>query len=55
MKYDKSQMTFVKKGWGSELWIVNNKDYCGKILTFEKGKKLSIHFLTKRLGIKPSH
>src|SRR5437588_8452719 len=33
----------VDKGWGYELWIVN-KDYCGKLLHFEKGKKCSWHY-----------
>jgi mannose-6-phosphate isomerase-like protein (cupin superfamily) len=33
----------VDKGWGHELWIVN-KDYCGKLLHFEAGKKCSWHF-----------
>jgi quercetin dioxygenase-like cupin family protein len=44
MKYDKSAMTFVKKGWGSELHLVNNDLYCGKILSIEKDKKLSVHY-----------
>ena len=44
MKYNKDKMTFVKKGWGSELWIVNNDMYCGKILSIEKDKKLSVHY-----------
>ena len=34
----------IGKGWGYELWIVNNSAYCGKILWFEKGKKCSWHF-----------
>lgn len=34
----------VPKGWGSEfIWATNDK-YCGKFLTFEKGKKFSMHF-----------
>lgn len=32
------------KGWGYELWIVNNEKYCGKILFFKKDKKCSWHF-----------
>jgi quercetin dioxygenase-like cupin family protein len=32
------------KGWGYELWIVNNEKYCGKILHFESGKKCSYHY-----------
>ena len=34
----------VKKGWGEEVWFVNNDEYCGKILRFESGKKFSMHF-----------
>lgn len=33
----------VRKGWGNENWIWN-KGYCGKILTFQKGKKCSWHY-----------
>ena len=33
-----------EKGWGHELWIVNNNLYCGKILHFNKGKKCSWHY-----------
>ena len=35
---------FVSKGWGFEKWIVNNKEYCGKLLYFVKGKKCSWHY-----------
>jgi quercetin dioxygenase-like cupin family protein len=35
---------FVPKGWGYEKWIVNCKDYCGKILFFAKGKQCSWHY-----------
>ncbi len=34
----------VKKGWGSELIIVNNEKYCGKILIFNAGYKFSLHY-----------
>jgi mannose-6-phosphate isomerase-like protein (cupin superfamily) len=34
----------IPKGWGYELIIANNGDYCGKILHVEKGKKCSMHF-----------
>ena len=37
------EMTFVKKGWGYERWIVNKEEYCGKLLFFEKGKRCSWH------------
>lgn len=34
----------VDKGWGSELiWATNDK-YCGKLMTFKKGAKFSMHF-----------
>jgi quercetin dioxygenase-like cupin family protein len=32
------------KGWGHEIWIVNNEFYCGKILHFKKGKRCSFHY-----------
>ena len=35
---------FHPKGWGSELWIVNNENYCGKILSFNSGKRFSYHY-----------
>ena len=38
-----SQIKFVSKGWGFEKWIVNNQEYCGKLLYFVKGKKCSWH------------
>jgi quercetin dioxygenase-like cupin family protein len=37
-------MKYVEKGWGYEKWIVNKKEYCGKLLFFNKGKKCSWHF-----------
>lgn len=33
----------VRKGWGHEIWIWNG-NYCGKVLHFEKGKRLSFHW-----------
>ena len=35
---------FVSKGWGFEKWIVNCKEYCGKLLYFAKDKKCSWHY-----------
>jgi quercetin dioxygenase-like cupin family protein len=32
------------KGWGYEKWIINTNLYCGKLLSFEKGKKCSFHY-----------
>ena len=34
----------VPKGWGREVWLVNNELYCGKILEILKGKRCSLHF-----------
>lgn len=39
-----SSIKFVPKGWGFEKWIVNNEEYCGKLLYFAKGKKCSWHY-----------
>jgi len=35
---------FVKKVWGSELWLVNTEKYCGKILTLKEGYCCSKHY-----------
>tara|TARA_B110000977_G_C11090632_1_gene496727 strand:- start:9897 stop:10271 length:375 start_codon:yes stop_codon:yes gene_type:complete len=35
---------YVEKGWGHELHIENNEDYCGKLLVFNKGNKFSMHY-----------
>ena len=40
----KIEMNFVPKGWGFEKWIVNNSEYCGKLLYFVKGKRCSWHY-----------
>tara|TARA_A100001515_G_scaffold140739_1_gene136800 strand:+ start:322 stop:696 length:375 start_codon:yes stop_codon:yes gene_type:complete len=41
-------MKYVSKGWGYEKWIVNKKDYCGKLLFFNKGKQCSWHYHKKK-------
>ena len=38
------EIKFVPKGWGFEKWIVNNDEYCGKLLYFVKGKRCSWHY-----------
>jgi len=38
----------VPKGWGFEKWIVNNEEYCGKLLYMVKDKKCSWHFHEKK-------
>ena len=37
-------MKKVDKKWGSELWIVNNDKYCGKLLIVEPNHTCSMHF-----------
>ena len=32
------------KGWGEEVWIINNEKYCGKLLKFNKGATFSDHY-----------
>lgn len=32
------------KGWGEEVWIINNDKYCGKLLKFNKGATFSDHY-----------
>ena len=35
----------VQKGWGEEVWIHNDEEYCGKILRFFKaGNKFSLYY-----------
>jgi mannose-6-phosphate isomerase-like protein (cupin superfamily) len=35
----------VEKTWGYELWIHNDKDYCGKLLVFpEQFSRFSLHY-----------
>jgi mannose-6-phosphate isomerase-like protein (cupin superfamily) len=34
----------VVKGWGYEIWMVNNDKYCGKILHFNSEAKFSMHY-----------
>lgn len=41
-------MKFVPKGWGFEKWIVNNEEYCGKLLYFVKDKRCSWHYHVKK-------
>lgn len=39
-----SEMKFVSKSWGWELWITNNKKYCGKKLFVKQGRCCSYHY-----------
>lgn len=45
MKTPQDKQHFVPKGWGYEVWIVNDEqhNYCGKLLHFKEGKECSWH------------
>ena len=47
-KSKKLPIEIVPKGWGKEIIFVNNDEYCGKLLCFEKGKKFSMHYHIKK-------
>lgn len=47
-KSKKTPVEIVTKGWGKEIIFVNNDEYCGKLLCFEKGKKFSMHYHIKK-------
>lgn len=32
------------KVWGKEFWIVNNQDYCGKVLVLNQQYRCSMHY-----------
>lgn len=42
-KLKKVENKLVPKSWGSETWLFNEEELCGKILTFNKGAKFSMH------------
>lgn len=39
----------VKKKWGTEYWIYNAPEYCGKILEFNAGASFSMHFHREKM------
>lgn len=39
-----SSAKIYPKGWGEEVWIINNDKYCGKLLKFNKGAAFSDHY-----------
>lgn len=39
----------VEKLWGREVWIVNNENYCGKILEFRKDHYSSLHYHNEKM------
>lgn len=36
--------SIIEKGWGHEVVICNNNNYCSKILCFKRNAKISMHF-----------
>jgi len=44
LKPIKSDSCHVPKGWGFETIIINNENYCGKLLVFNSGAKFSMHY-----------
>ena len=44
IKEKKESVEIVEKGWGKEIIFVNNSEYCGKILVFNKDKRFSMHY-----------
>lgn len=48
VKSKKLPVEIVPKGWGKEVIFVNNDEYCGKLLCFEKDKKFSMHYHIKK-------
>lgn len=45
---DKTKPNRVVKAWGYEDIIINNGNYCGKILHFNENAKFSMHFHLKK-------
>mgnify|MGYP001585103941 FL=1 len=43
-----TEQNIHQKIWGNERWLVNTKDYCGKILTVNKGYRSSIRYHRKK-------
>ena len=44
MNPERLKIQNIKKGWGNEVWIVNNEKYCCKFLNFDNKSKFSMHF-----------
>jgi mannose-6-phosphate isomerase-like protein (cupin superfamily) len=43
MEFQEKPVNYVTKAWGSELWLINQEAYCGKILTVNRGHQCSLH------------
>lgn len=37
-------LRYVPKRWGSERWLANTPDYCGKLLLLKRGCGTSLHY-----------
>lgn len=48
LKPELSRAKRYPKGWGEEVWIVNNEKYCGKLLKFNEGAEFSMHYHIKK-------
>ncbi|KKM21685.1 hypothetical protein LCGC14_1632940 [marine sediment metagenome] len=40
----KTEMKRVEKRWGSELWVCNEPEYCGKLLHLKQDAQCSYHY-----------
>ena len=40
----RNSFTITPKGWGREVHVHNNQDYCGKLLEVHEGGTCSLHF-----------
>ncbi len=45
---EKNEIKRVEKAWGSEVWIVNCEEYCGKLLYLTKDAESSLHYHPKK-------
>lgn len=44
----KEKFKFVEKVWGEEIILVNNADYCGKLLLVDRNAESSYHYHEKK-------
>lgn len=45
----KHTQTIAPKGWGREIHIHNDENYCGKLLELKRGGKCSLHYHIEKL------
>lgn len=46
--YEKAPILIVQKLWGEERWMVNEPEYCMKLLVLKQGWRSSLHFHPKK-------